>query len=1240
MASRDIREIVDLTKDDDSNSRLPRPRSGPTAKSIVIQISDSEDEFMDNLRLARPALVKTANRKRQPSQDAPPRPSQRPFSSFRGPTPVVNSNSNIGISKPNAVQNNVTGSQKAAPTATRDAARSSSQHHIQMTNRSKTPANLEPDRMPSKSTSHPRIGAMSFEQQRTSMTAKKEQFRSQALTKPPRIHCAECTETGLECDGERPCSRCVEPGLDCRYPGDLIIVPELRNNVNRTPAKAIAQVQHFRSTQGHSSPSTRSSLSNSSSGDADRPLVRQSTRSEVEKPGGAYTEQTDTEFYNKFPSCTWVPNSYEDVKNLVETSQENLNMQQEYKLQSHLSEAVSHAQQTAPSPSTTLRVNPFRQLLSNVKQNSKDQTEWQKLSTVKGASVKPLAISFPCTELGFDPKQPILPAYKSIGRLGTNFVARNLHTLKHLPYFPDEEDPDFRNERERNLNAKHRSGGILVIDEVHATLVKQRACLERLHRWSLSFADLLDTLKLTSEVILNWAQLETFRECEHCELRFDRVKPLEWTMPLPEEIRKCEWLFNAFHLKTKIPIWHFVEQKYMGKHEQSRLSMSGHQKSDTKPSLCAVCCVPNCIAHGLSVDGGKSVNLGVPLINDPETENNKRELQIPRNLANSSEHICGLYCTAGRFPVLKFTDLWGVDEEGVLSGFHRQDFVPVVEHAGFNGIVPCGQDCFITRSNRESWNVNVNDDVPFEMDQRERAFLETRVKLFGSSTRLPCSLARRLKMTCSKTFRCLVSLHRTTAGPHDHEKVVPINQGAKRSFQVPLTRYGDHNMKKPFLPCSHVGPCRKELGCRCAEQDHHCEFSCGCDESCLRRFPGCTCEGNCYENSKCLCWKYGRECDPWVCKSCGVVEVLDPSNKYNDEIRQGRCINNRIQLGLPARTFKAASQVQGWGLFAGEDIPKFTYIGEYKGEVITSGKTGEAERRGLVYYHGCLEYLFSLNTDQELDGSRYGNKMRFINHTKIKKNINLRSHRQLVNGVNRVSFWTERDVKAGEEFFYDYGYSEEETKNFWDIDTKQNTSSLLPIAKPHISKMGARHANETERREESEDSDDDEESAESPPPQRTIIPPAATNKQTKRKRKADDDDLPSLDIPVLQAPELRRTATSRPMSKASSRQASERKDASPGRGTKGVAYRAETAQDVNDNDDVDDDDEAYNEQDDASFDSASEAEIVDSDDEVLTGPMNKPKKKGRPRLTDRRRGGDAQRKAAVTRRKNRQNAGG
>ena len=111
------------------------------------------------------------------------------------------------------------------------------------------------------------------------------------------------------------------------------------------------------------------------------------------------------------------------------------------------------------------------------------------------------------------------------------------------------------------------------------------------------------------------------------------------------------------------------------------------------------------------------------------------------------------------------------------------------------------------------------------------------------------------------------------------------------------------------------------------------------------------------------------------------------------------------------------SGVHGLGLYACENIKQNDFVGEYKGEIITKR---EADRRGAVYEHQKLSYLFSLNKAQEIDSTYFGNKVRFINHAHGDK-ANLYPRIIMVNTVHRIALYAGKDIVAGKELLFDYG---------------------------------------------------------------------------------------------------------------------------------------------------------------------------------------------------------------------------
>lgn len=110
------------------------------------------------------------------------------------------------------------------------------------------------------------------------------------------------------------------------------------------------------------------------------------------------------------------------------------------------------------------------------------------------------------------------------------------------------------------------------------------------------------------------------------------------------------------------------------------------------------------------------------------------------------------------------------------------------------------------------------------------------------------------------------------------------------------------------------------------------------------------------------------------------------------------------------------SPIHGLGAFARKDIPKGTRIIEYVGEKITNA---EADRRyddeAMAEHH---TFLFILNSRHCLDAAYGGNASRFINHS---CDPNCEAF------IPRGHIWIEsiRDIKAGEELAYDYGFEDD-----------------------------------------------------------------------------------------------------------------------------------------------------------------------------------------------------------------------
>ncbi|KAF3938875.1 hypothetical protein ABW19_dt0208857 [Dactylella cylindrospora] len=294
-----------------------------------------------------------------------------------------------------------------------------------------------------------------------------------------------------------------------------------------------------------------------------------------------------------------------------------------------------------------------------------------------------------------------------------------------------------------------------------------------------------------------------------------------------------------------------------------------------------------------------------------------------------------------------------------------------------------------------------------------------------------------LCMVCFMPF----CIHHSMPRPN-LERNLQIEGSQKTSKIWTLQREDVDNSRLPekrdsFVPCDHDGHCDPDNEeCSCSEEHIHCEKFCGCPPDCPRRWRGCQCRsGKSCGGDKCLCVIQNRECDPDLCLRCGADEQLEAiyrSNKIGspdpagvlkkEEVRQTACQNVVIQLNEAPATIVGPTTLpfDGYGLFAAEPIKKFGFIGEYKGEIITDE---EADERGKVYDKRGKSYLFAFNNSHALDGMRFSNGTRYINHSKLEPNVDGKI--LLINGVHRIAFRALEDISPGTEFLFDYGLSDQ-----------------------------------------------------------------------------------------------------------------------------------------------------------------------------------------------------------------------
>lgn len=108
-----------------------------------------------------------------------------------------------------------------------------------------------------------------------------------------------------------------------------------------------------------------------------------------------------------------------------------------------------------------------------------------------------------------------------------------------------------------------------------------------------------------------------------------------------------------------------------------------------------------------------------------------------------------------------------------------------------------------------------------------------------------------------------------------------------------------------------------------------------------------------------------------------------------------------------------SSHIHGTGVYAARNIPAGTTIFEYVGEIISAK---EADRRHPVNPDDPFHtFFFALGNSKVIDGGVGGNDAKWINHS-CEPNCETEESDDY-----RVFIQALRDIKRGEELYYDYG---------------------------------------------------------------------------------------------------------------------------------------------------------------------------------------------------------------------------
>ena len=366
------------------------------------------------------------------------------------------------------------------------------------------------------------------------------------------------------------------------------------------------------------------------------------------------------------------------------------------------------------------------------------------------------------------------------------------------------------------------------------------------------------------------------------------------------------------------------------------------------------------------------------------------------------------------------TKLRGIDKDKSISG---RAWTKSGRHdPSFLDEEFCSSECYWLKENRRekmpSWSLEESD------------LFASLLPAYVHMPRPPCIMALAIDKPCAEIFRAMLQTipSSTLVVMRQYNDMVAPKYAVNRHN----SNYWQDNSKTwraehrpPFMPCDHTGPCSESSDCSCFKNEVTCEKSCMCASVCPRRIGGCRCDGRfCGDKRYCECARLNRECDPDLCRKCGVRESLNPANRHSTAIQSPKCRNSAIQRGIPCRTLMGDSKMladaglKGWGLYAGEEIEPGDYVGEYTGEVISNE---EGDRRGTVYDMRQMSYLFCLNKEQWIDSTYVGNKTRFINH-QAKMSANVEPRVLLCNMVHRIGMFAKRRIELGEELFFDYGW--------------------------------------------------------------------------------------------------------------------------------------------------------------------------------------------------------------------------
>ena len=135
------------------------------------------------------------------------------------------------------------------------------------------------------------------------------------------------------------------------------------------------------------------------------------------------------------------------------------------------------------------------------------------------------------------------------------------------------------------------------------------------------------------------------------------------------------------------------------------------------------------------------------------------------------------------------------------------------------------------------------------------------------------------------------------------------------------------------------------------------------------------------------------------------------------------------------------SRIQGYGIVAKRDIPRGTEILEYVGKHLT--KSASEKQLEKLIETGQHIYIFSLNDKVDVDGDTDYNVAKYINHS-CEPNCYTYSDEE------KIWIVAKRDIQAGEELSYDYGFDRSSWQDYRCLCKSDNCFGFI-VARRHWS---------------------------------------------------------------------------------------------------------------------------------------------------------------------------------------------